>query len=334
MANKKRLFIHIGAHKTATTHIQSTLFNNKKFLDKQGILYPVAGRIYEAHFKLCWDLKNSDLAASSLDSLPNWAQLLEEIDSSPHDTVVISSEEFEFGLDPSRLQYLADKFVVTVIFYLRSPDDFLESFYNQVVKDFGTRETRTLERYVCEQPLFFMDTMKLLRPWIDMFGNSSIALRLFGKKYLKDGVIADFLNVLGVKLQEELNPPSLSILHKVSLQPDALEYLRFSNPYLTNDKGHHQFVTKLVQIAEQNKEGLRRTRAGLLSLKAKRAIRSRFRDSNSRAAQLFLGMSKTPFPVVDARPHPNFENMLPEATSEIMGSVAAMIRNGITTEEG
>ncbi|PQO21817.1 hypothetical protein C2I36_16330 [Rhodobacteraceae bacterium WD3A24] len=114
--------------------------------------------------------------------------------------------------------------------YLRSPDSYMESFYNQFVKDFGIRESRTIEGYIAEQPLFFLETMNLLRPWEEMFGTDAVRLRLFGREHLQSGILQDFLETLGCTRFPELRPPDDSVLHKVSLPPDALEYLRLSNP--------------------------------------------------------------------------------------------------------
>ncbi len=326
-AVRKRLFLHIGSHKTATTFLQSTFAGNTDVLSDLGILYPKAGRIWQAHFKLCWDLKDAALTDRPLEALEHWAALFEEIDASPHPVVVISSEEFGLGLNPARLAVLSARYDVAVIFYLRSPDSYLESFYNQVVKDFDTREARTLADYCQEESLFFLDTMKLLRPWADLFGPAAVRLRLFGAAHLPEGILPDFLATLGCTRRPEFRPPDLSILHKVSLPPDALDYLRLCNPWLTRSEGHHDFVVRLVQMAQQHTAALQETRAGMLSHKARQTVRLRFRDSNLQAARLFLGADRTPFPPQDAPAPAGYDSRLPEATPRIMGKVAAMIRN-------
>ena len=325
---RKRLFLHIGAHKTATTFLQSSLANNAPALDELGILYPQTGRIYEAHFRLCWELKDPALLGQPLEALPLWAGLLEELAASPRPVAVLSSEEFGLGLDPTRLEALKAHHDVQVIFYLRSPDSYMESFYNQFVKDFGTREPRRIETYVAEEGLFFLDTMRLLRPWAELFGPGAIRLRLFDRAHLPDGILADFLRTLGFSAWPGFAPPAPSVLHKVSLPPDALEYLRLSNPWLDRPEGHHDFVVNLVAMAQDNAEALQETRAGILSLKARQTLRRRFRDSNFEAAKLFLQAGRTPFPPPEAPPPPaDFDRRLPEATAAVMGKVAAMIRN-------
>ena len=43
-ARSKRVFLHIGTHKTGTTAIQAFLMKNEQGLRQQGILFPVSGR--------------------------------------------------------------------------------------------------------------------------------------------------------------------------------------------------------------------------------------------------------------------------------------------------
>jgi hypothetical protein len=259
--------------------------------------------------------------------LPEWAAVLAEIDASSMPMALISSEDFSWA-DPQRLSVLADRFDVQVIFYLRSPDSHLESYYNQLVKDFVTREARTIETYVVEEALAFLDTSKLLRPWAQVFGDAAIKLRIFDKASLPDGILPDFLGLFGAKNLPMFRAPSASILHKVSLPPDALEYLRLSNPWLLRQAGHHDFVLRLVQIAQSQVDSLQETRAGMLSLRARQTLRSRFRHSQAMAAKAYLGVERSPFPTADAPPPPaDFDERKPEADAGVMGKVAAMLRN-------
>lgn len=325
---RKKLYLHIGSHKTATTYLQSSFAKNANLLADLGILYPKSGQAYQAHFVLTGELRDESRIATPLESLPSWAALLEEIAASSLPACLLSSEDFGWGVDPSRLSILAEKFDICVIFYLRSPEGHLESFYNQLVKDFGTRETRTIETYVAEEQLNFLDTMRILRPWSETFGPDAIKLRLFGDSFLPQGILADFLRVLGVSTQCIFEAPDISILHKVSLPPDALEYLRLSNPWIEQRTDHHKFVVNLVQMAQEQRDLLQETRAGILSMKARQTLRVRFRSSNLQAVRLFMGSDRAPFPPHEAPPPPlDFGTRKAEADARIMGRVAGMIRN-------
>ena len=325
-AVKKRLFLHIGSHKTATSFLQGSLSNSPAALADLGLLYPAAGRVYGGHFKLCWALKDRELADQPLDALPVWAEVMEEIDASPHPAALISAESLGWGLDPARLAVLAKRYQVQVIFYLRSPDSHLESFYNQIVKDFRTKEDRTIEGYVADEPLGLLDTTKLLAPWAEMFGRGAIKLRLFGNSFLPDGILADFLRTMGYTSCPAFNPPGEMVLHKVSLPPDALDYLRLSNAYLKEQKGHHDFVLRLIRLSQSRPEAFQDTRAGILSPRARHTIRARFRASQLQACQAYLGLARSPFPAAEAPDFPDCDNRLPEADARVMAKVAALIR--------
>ena len=323
---KKRLFLHIGSHKTATSFLQGSFQNSPAALATLGVLYPQAGRVYGGHFKLCWALKDREMAGRALEELPVWAEVMAEIDASVQQTALISAESLAWGLDPARLAVLARRYEVTVIFYLRSPDSHLESFYNQIVKDFGTREERTIERYVTEEPLAMLDTTKILAPWAAMFGPGAIRLRLFGRAFLPDGILADVLRVMGFSDWPAFNPPGEMVQHKVSLPPDALDYLRLSNPFLADQKGHYDFVLRLIKLTQGKPEAFQDTRAGLLSPRARQTIRARFRASQTQAVQAYLGLARSPFVPSEAPDFPGWDTRLPEADVRVMAKVAALIR--------
>lgn len=323
---KKRLFLHIGSHKTATTYLQNSFSASPIALSELGLLYPMTGRIYGGHFKLCWALKDRDLAAQKLEDFQIWSDLMAEIDASPHQVALISAEEFGWDVDPARLYVLAKRYDVQVIFYLRSPDSHLESFYNQVVKDFATKESRPLETYMAEQNLAILDTTKILAPWAELFGPKAIKLRLFGKSFMPDGIMTDILQTMGFARVPTFNPSPDSALQKVSLPPDALEYLRLSNPYLTKADGHHDFVIRLVRLTQANPDLFQQTRSGILSPRARQALRARFRATQLQAVHSYLGPGRSPFPPTEAPDFPGYETRLPEADARVLGKVAALIR--------
>lgn len=326
---RKQLVLHIGSHKTATTHIQGVLARNAPQLAAMGVLYPRAGQIYEAHFRLCWKLRDPKLADRELTAIDDWAALIEEIAASPAGLAILSAEEFGLSTDPARLAVLRDLFDVTVVSYLRSPDGYMQSFYNQFVKDFATRETRTLTAYMTEEPLQFLNTRTILEPWVEVFGAGAIRLRLFDSAVrASGGIMADFFSAIGLNDLPKFRDPNLSVLHKVSLPPDALEYLRFANPYLTREAGHHPFVVDLVRVTQAHADQLATTRAGILSLKARRALRRRYAGQNAWAARILLDSDRTPFPPQEApAPPADFARRPEQADAGVLGRVAGLLHS-------
>ncbi len=282
---KKTLHFHIGSHKTATTTLQNALAANGDLLARAGLLYPKSGRYFSGHHPLALQLRDPEQRNQPLEALGDWPELLREIDASPARDVLLSSENFEWLQDLSRLQGLSRRYRVRVLFYMRNPASYLESFYNQLVKDLKTREARTLETYICEHGLFFLDNERLLRRWSDTFGAPALQVRLYEKSLSAKTLLSQFLQMLGCQNPPRLVLPQSPALQKISLPPDALEYLRLRNLHRAPPKGQHRITMTLAQIAQTEAAALQRSRAGLLSVAAQQNLIRRFAAGNLRVAR-------------------------------------------------
>lgn len=309
MPCSKTLYFHIGSHKTATTLLQNSLAANAAELARAGLLYPRAGRQHHGHHPLALQLRDPDLAGQPLDSRGDWPALLREIDSSEAPSVLLSSENFEWAQDLTPLQALLPRYRMRVIYYMRSPESYLQSFYNQLVKDTKTRETRTLETYICEHGLFFLDNEKLLNRWAEALGQAAITVRLYQAQRRPAQLLPRFLETLGCHSPLPLVPPRGG-MQKVSLPPDALEYLRLRNLYQAPERDQNRLTLALAEIARSCAPELQRTRAGLLSLATQRNLLRRFGPGNLRVARRYLGSSLAPFALDRARAHPGFDQRL------------------------
>ena len=324
---KKKLIIHIGTHKTGTTFLQHSFSQGSQVLREYGLLYPEGGRKYNAHHLLAWTLRPDSKPGSELFELDGWNAFLEEAKGFSGEAILISSEDFEWLMDISLLGQLNEHFDVKVLFYLRAADAYVESYYNQIVKDFQTKEERTLTNYVCEETLFFLDAHLILKRWEAVFGREAVILRLFDRsKFVNGSLVDDVFDAIGLNKRIELEPPRIDYIHKTSLPPDSLEYLRQMNRFLEYGDGHHNFVVELVQLSLENKEKLQTTRAGLLSLKTKQNIMRRFGYSYLNACNDFMGVNQNPFPPELAKPHANYDERLPVGSAELFARVAALAR--------
>ncbi|WP_375700475.1 hypothetical protein [Pseudophaeobacter sp. TrK17] len=324
---KKTLHFHIGSHKTATTTLQNAVAANEDLLARAGLLYPKSGRYFTGHHPLALQLRDPALRHQPLDSLGDWPALLREIQASPADHILLSSENFEWLQDLSRLQGLSQHYRVRVLFYMRSPPDYLESFYNQLVKDLKTRESRSIESYICEHGLFFLDNDRLLRRWSEAFGAQALQVRLYDRSGSSQTLLSQFLSALGCHSQPQLVLPQQAALQKVSLPPDALEYLRLRNLYRAPSKGQHRITMTLAQIAQAGTGAgaLQRTRAGLLSLAAQQNLIRRFAAGNRRVARAYLGADRAPFDPDQAQPHAHFDQRLPVGDDVMISRVEALL---------
>jgi hypothetical protein len=133
----KKLYIHIGSHKTGTTSIQRALFQNSALLNKHNLSY------------FC---KNPDGSKNVQHNLNKWIHLFPEsfedgarvynckklskdISTLPHD-VIISAEHFSFIFDKEELKQLKNSLKqnfseIEIIVYLRRQDKNVVSLYNE-----------------------------------------------------------------------------------------------------------------------------------------------------------------------------------------------------------
>ena len=320
----KKLALHIGSHKTATTYLQNVFSRNADLLAAHDVLYPVNGQVYEAHHRLAWSLKDEENSDHHLEDIPVWQEVIEEIERSNCSTAVLSTEDFEWNRNIEKLASLAKRFKIQVVFYFRSPESYLESFYNQLVKDFPSREVRTIEQYVCEESLFFLDARHILSRWEAIFGHEAITVRLFDQGKFEGGIEHDFLRCIGCKAKIRFKPAQLSVLHKTSLLPDALEFLRLTNPHLVEKSGRFQLVLKLAERSKANAAEYSTTSAGKLSFKARRNILARFEGRNRAVARRYLERDENPFSV-DAAAVREWDEKHPTGNAQLVARVAALI---------
>ena len=121
----KKLFIHIGPHKTGSTYIQKNLFEQSDALKLQGVLYSdsLIGPQW-GHHKLVEKIKQRD------------TDTIAEFFETDEDRVFISSENFEdlTKEDISFLSKFTEKFTVEVIFFKRAYSKLLVSAWQESVK--------------------------------------------------------------------------------------------------------------------------------------------------------------------------------------------------------
>ncbi|MBV0892630.1 hypothetical protein KTN05_12305 [Paracoccus sp. Z118] len=130
-----RIVIHIGTHKTATTHLQDTFHKNRALLLTQGVTFPAIGHTNGQH-----GLVSSWIPMPEPYGLQNpqgaWDDLIRDHADKPG-TVFISSEEFS-RLAPRQVnmaqlrRMLAPFDEVRVLCTLRNQASFLQSVYQQI----------------------------------------------------------------------------------------------------------------------------------------------------------------------------------------------------------
>ncbi|MEB3253600.1 MAG: hypothetical protein VKI93_02700, partial [Synechococcus sp.] len=135
---RRRLILHAGTHKTASTDIQSRLLRSTAELKRQNLIYrfPDGG---ETTFKRL-------TRAITRDNWDHWHDYLEALGHADGD-VLVSAEQFAPRLTRrstvDRLQAIAAKhgFELIIVIFIRSQLDYINSRYAYTLKRFYHCET-------------------------------------------------------------------------------------------------------------------------------------------------------------------------------------------------
>jgi len=135
----KRLILHIGAEKTATTFIQNYFSVNRENYKEQGMLYPKTSFGEHAQFSLVAALHELD-HGFGLEFAPKdrefsieseWKPLIERLNKQKKfHTVLLSVEHFSSRLKEKGLEKLSEllgeliDYEIEIIHYFRRQDDF------------------------------------------------------------------------------------------------------------------------------------------------------------------------------------------------------------------
>ena len=143
-----RLIVHVGPPKTATTHIQQTLFANEAVLRESGLYLPRAGRselsqTAVSHHHLGWELMGSPRFKASRGG---WQALADELKDVEAEAVLLSSEVLASAVargdgDELDRRLLSLELPVTIVYAVRDPLSAINSGYAQKVKSFETGDT-------------------------------------------------------------------------------------------------------------------------------------------------------------------------------------------------
>ncbi len=86
--NKQKIILHIGPHKTASTYIQQSLFQDEKLLNDMNIEYPKAGLEGYGHHRLSNALFKKQYKLAK--------EIINQILNTQYNTIIISSEDFYY----------------------------------------------------------------------------------------------------------------------------------------------------------------------------------------------------------------------------------------------
>lgn len=215
-----KLTLHIGHYKTGSTAIQTHFDLNRPAYRRRGLLYPVNGKpakgkvnhsgfayqeIYTAGGYIGnWYPSTKEFQDFKEGKKPPARELiLQEIERKSPDHVLISSEEFmlfsgDRGVPARQTRKILESFgadEINIVCYLRRPDSYLESWYNQLIKlgQAPVRLSENLDRYMRGVHFRFFDAISY---WTNLFGMvNSISLLRYDE--VKDDLIKSAIEAVG-----------------------------------------------------------------------------------------------------------------------------------------
>lgn len=288
----KKVFIHIGQHKTGTTSIQNFLNINRKILKKNGFIYPNFKSI--ASHPLAWSFNfgNNHVKESFLKNNPQFkVQVQKELDKAFHqkENIVISSEVFCENINTESMKTIKSKFKdsdVKIICYLRRQDYLFESKFRNTVhfKDFNEDFKNYIKRII-DRPI---PKSLPIDAWADMFGKENIIIRPYEKEQLfSQDLVRDFINIIGLKLTSEYH--RLNKRSNVGLNNKLVKMfcLINSNPNFTDEQ--KQKIKKLLLDYKNEFFIKKKDDFSLFSPKTRIEILKKWDESNKRIAREYLG---------------------------------------------
>lgn len=285
---KKKLFLHIGTHKTGTTSLQFFLDKNREDLLTQGFCYPQIAWYHHAQHMLAFQLQN--VCPDHMPQPENniWKHLNEIIESSSCENVILSSEEFSV-IDKSAIEKLKNylkKFEVKIIIYLRSQVDLFESMYNQQVKDWKSPRKEPIQFFLTQPDKLYpkFNYFENLKNWVEFFGKDNIIV----KGYEGSNTIDSFLNIVGID-KSKIKDSDSKIDTNKSISLKSLEIMRLSKHLIKDEEIRKKlfFLSNSLFVPLKSES--------LLSFDEKINFMKRYTDCNEELKNLFLPNSNDLF---------------------------------------
>lgn len=216
-----RLILHIGTQKTGSSSLQKTLRDARERLLQAGILYPMLerGRHRFKHAGMTRAAKSE----RPDDAAAEHAALVQEFRASGAHTMVLSDEALWRAQTPFRhfFERFRPAFRIEVVAYLRRPDLYIESLYNQTFRTGDPQEQRNIQAF-WRDPSVQGRTMyhQRLTEWRSVA--DEVRAFDFSREVKAHGLIASFFGGLGL----QVSPLPQEITAKASPDSQAVLTLR------------------------------------------------------------------------------------------------------------
>ncbi|QOP42672.1 hypothetical protein FJR45_01385 [Sulfurimonas sediminis] len=199
----KKLFIHIGTGKTGTTALQNFLNNNNKLLQKKyGITYAQTCIQDNAHHQLCTNFNKKEIDITKI--VPKRLEkLIQEAKDSESDIFIISSEYFpgvtEEEIKNIYIKTLNKYFEIHIIVYLRRQDEYLESWFAQLIKTerYSANIYNTMSSL---EHAGLFDYYNMIKKWNNYIDKKNIHVKIYEKnQFYKGNIFNDFMSIFNAE---------------------------------------------------------------------------------------------------------------------------------------
>jgi hypothetical protein len=158
----KRLFLHIGTHKTGSTALQILLAENDSLLADNNVIFPASGRIskHSGHHNIAWELNGDPRFTNENGTL---SDLCRELSASDCNLAIISSEDFEYlHQKPDQLHFLKTAledvgYQTEVVIFFRDQARYAYSLYQELVKHGLDKSFYSFSKEIFRTGAFFMN---------------------------------------------------------------------------------------------------------------------------------------------------------------------------------
>lgn len=224
---KNQLYIHVGAGKTGTSSIQVFLKDNRDALMECGLCVPQIGVKRTEHYLAHHSLSGVARFLTG-DNIRQW----KEIAALGNSKILVTSELFhslvkkESGLELFRsVKSIFASWKISIIFYIRRHDQWLESAYAEWLKTGHLRTGEDLDQFALA---YGDDQTKQIDKFEEIFGPEALIIRPYEKCQLNNGdVVDDFLEIFGLSSGKKFKQPNSPVNR--SLPAYAVDVKRIFN---------------------------------------------------------------------------------------------------------
>lgn len=263
----KKIYIHVGTHKTGSTALQVFLTQNRNVLKDMGYVYPTIGcpenSPYGQH-ELAWSFFQNENFLPLFDNkrfIKDLEKLKVEIQDlnnilldSKTEFLILSSEEFSI-FSEEEIQNFTNYFKdyqIEIFFYLRRQDYYLESAYGTSILYSGY--TKNFNSFISNQRMN-LNYYEVIKNWEKY--TSKVHVFSYEDKNIKKDIVSHFLKTTNIY---NLVKDSKNIeKHNKSIGVDGIEFIRGLRLRGISENELSRIRTKLeIHYANYSKEELGR----------------------------------------------------------------------------